>query len=260
MIVSQSDLSKGPTLLILGGTTEARVLAQQVDAAGIAAIYSYAGRTALPEPLPVPTRIGGFGGPEGLASYLQTTGITHVVDATHPFASIMSRNAVEACRATGLPLVALTRPAWAPLDSDIWVRAPDMERAVAALDTEPQRIFLAIGRKEVGRFAARPQHHYLLRLVDPPRTPPPLPNHDIVIAKGPFSVEGDLELLRAHKIGLVVSKNSGGSGARAKIDAARMLGLPVLMIDRPEIPERHEVHSVAEVLDWIAHSGTDRGV
>ncbi len=253
-------MSTGPTLLILGGTTEARALAQDVAAAGIAAIYSYAGRTALPEPLPVPTRIGGFGGPEGLAAYLAASGITHVIDATHPFASIMSRNAVVACEATGRPLLALTRPAWEPTETDIWVRAPDMERAVAALDTEPQRIFLAIGRKEVGLFAARPQHHYLLRLVDAPRTPPPLPDHEIVLAKGPFDLDGDLALLRDHRIGLVVSKNSGGSGAEAKIAAARTLGLPVLMVDRPKMPERAEVHSVAEVMNWIAHSGTERGV
>lgn len=246
--------------MILGGTTEARALAQSVAEADFAAIYSYAGRTVSPEPLPVPTRIGGFGGAEGLARYIRDSGITHIIDATHPFARIMSRNAALACVETGVPLIALTRPAWTPVNGDIWVHAPDMESAVDALDTEPQRIFLAIGRKEVGQFAARPQHHYLLRLVDPPRTPPPLPDHHIVLDKGPFDLESDTALLQNHRIGLIVSKNSGGEGARAKLDAARALGLPVLMIDRPEMPERVEVTSVREVMAWLTHPGTERGV
>lgn len=246
--------------MILGGTTEARALAQTMAEADIAAIYSYAGRTRSPEPMPVPTRIGGFGGPEGLATYVRDSGITHIVDATHPFAQIMSRNAVAASAETGVPLIALTRPAWTQVDGDVWVRAPDMESAVAALDTEPQRIFLAIGRKDVGQFAARPQHHYLLRLVDSPRTAPPLPDHHIVLDKGPFDTKSDIALMQTHRIGLIVSKNSGGDGARAKLDAARALGLPVLMIDRPKLPHRLEMHNVRDVMAWLAHSGTERGV
>ena len=253
-------MSKGPTLLILGGTTEARDLAEQVAQAGIPALYSYAGRTAEPEGLPIPTRIGGFGGTDGLATYLEETGITHIVDATHPFAKTISRNAVLASDRTGVPLIALTRPEWEAAEGDVWINAPDMHVAVAALDTEPQRIFLAIGRKEIGLFATKPQHFYLLRLVDAPSTPPPFPNHEVVVAKGPFNEADDLALLQQHQIGLVVAKNSGGDGARAKIDAARRLGLPILMIDRPTLPERREAHSVRDVLDWVTHTGTERGV
>lgn len=210
--------------------------------------------------MPLPTRIGGFGGPEGLARYIRETGITHVVDATHPFAVQMSLNAIDACRITETPLVALTRAAWRAVDGDVWIHAPDMAGAVAALDTDPQRVFLAIGRKDIGRFRAQPQHHYLLRLVDPPHSAPPLPNHDIIVDKGPFTEASDQALLAEHRIDLVVSKNSGGSGARAKIDAARTLGLPVLMVDRPPLPDRDEVHEIGAVLDWLGHSGTERGV
>ncbi len=253
-------MSKGPTLLILGGTSEARALANAVSEAGIDALYSYAGRTASPVTLPIPTRVGGFGGAEGLAGYIRQVGFTHVVDATHPFAAKMSHNAAAACEANGTPLIALVRPPWQPELEDIWIHAPDMESAVASLATDPQRVFLAIGKKEVVRFKAQPQHHYLLRVVDPPKSPPPLPNHEIVVARGPFDIESDRRLLEQHEIGLVISKNAGGAGAYAKIAAARQLGLPVVMIDRPDLPERREVGSVADVLDWIAHSGTDLGV
>lgn len=259
-MVSQLAVSTGPTLLILGGTTEARALAHAVADAGLKAIYSYAGRTVMPEPLPVPTRIGGFGGPDGLADYITQNDITQVIDATHPFAQIMSQNAILATARLRRPILALTRPPWTAGVRDNWIHAPDMESAVAALDTEPQRIFLAIGRKEIGQFAKRPQHHYLLRLVDPPKSAPPLPHHDIIVDKGPFTEDNDRALLQRHKIGLVVSKNSGGSGARAKLDAARMLGLAVLMIDRPRLPRRREVHSVAEVMEWLGHFNTDLGV
>jgi precorrin-6A/cobalt-precorrin-6A reductase len=259
-IVSHLPVTTGPTLLILGGTTEARALAEKVSEAGVPSIYSYAGRTAEPVTLPIPTRIGGFGGEDGLATYLRQTGITHVIDATHPFAEIISRNAVNACARAGVPLIGFTRPAWEPEDGDTWINAPDLHVAVAALDTEPQRIFLAIGRKEIGLFATKPQHFYLLRLVDAPKTPPPFPNHEVVVAKGPFDAGEDLALLREHRIGLIVAKNSGGDGARAKIVAARKLGVPILMIDRPALPDRHETHVLGEVLEWISHTGTDRGV
>lgn len=249
-------MSKNTTLLILGGTTESRALAQRISETGIKALYSYAGRTASPIPVPIPTRIGGFGGTEGLAEYLKDTGITHVVDATHPFAQTMSEQAAQACNETGTPMIALTRPAWTEGPEDIWTRVPDMDRAVATLSTESQRIFLAIGRQEVARFARYPQHYYLMRMVDVPDDPIPLPNHGILEARGPFTYEDDLALLDVHKIGLVISKNSGGDGARAKIDAARALGIPVLMIDRPKPPERRVVTSVDEVMEWLGHEVT----
>lgn len=253
-------MSKAPILLILGGTSGGRTLAYEVADAGIDALYSYAGRTASPESLPIPTRIGGFGGIAAMADYIAQAGITHVVDATHPFADTISRNAIEACRLAGVPLIALVRPPWKPEDGDTWIDAPDMDHAVAALKIDPLRVFLAIGRTEIDRFEECPQHHYLLRLVDPPAAPPPFPSYEIVVGKGPFDLEGDIELLKSHRIDLVVSKNSGGSGARAKIDAARALDIPVLMIERPTLPGRPETSSPDEVLDWVLHSGSDRGV
>lgn len=221
---------------------------------------SFAGRVARPLRQPLPRRVGGFGGVEGLRAYLRGQAITHVVDATHPFAAQMSRNAVAACAAEGVPLVALTRPAWDEVPGDDWTRVPDISGAVAALDRAPVSVMLAIGRMHLAEFAGLPQHHYLLRLVDPPREPPPFPRHEVVVDRGPFDPARDRELMEAHGIELVVSKDAGGTGAYAKIAAARAIGLPVIMIDRPPQPGRAEVHDVAGALDWVAHAGTDLGV
>lgn len=205
-------------------------------------------------------RVGGFGGVAGLAEYLRREGISHVVDATHPFAAQMSRNAIAACDLTGLPLIALERPAWAPGSGDTWQRVADIEAAVAALPDAPARVFLAIGKQTLAPFAARPQHHYLLRLVDPPEAALPLPQTTVVIARGPFDAAGDTALLQAHGIGHIVAKNAGGAGAEAKLTAARALRLPVILIDRPALPPRPVAATVAEVMGWLVHTGTERGV
>ncbi len=248
-----------PNLLILGGTTEANALAKSVAERGIAAIYSYAGRVVTPRPQPLPVRVGGFGGVEGLVHYIRDHAISHVIDATHPFAAGMSGNAVAACQKSGIPLAALTRPAWQPRSGDRWQNVPDISSAVKALGGPARRIFLAVGRMHLADFAAQPQHHYLLRLVDEPDSLP-LPHCDVVVSRGPFSVEDDRALIAHHQSELIVSKNAGGTGARAKLDAARSLGLPVLMIDRPVLPQRTELSSVAQVLDWLDHSGVNLGV
>lgn len=238
-------------LLVLGGTTEASALAHALAEAQIPATLSYMGRVAQPKPQPIPVRIGGFGGVPGLVAYLRTQQITHVVDATHPFAAQMSTNAVHACHEIGVPLIALTRPAWHATEGDRWHQVPDMTAAIAALAGPAQNIMLAIGRMHLAEFAAQPQHHYLLRLVDPPRETPPLLQHTVVVDRGPFSAEADRALMESHTIDLVVSKNAGGTGSISKLLAARALGLPVLMIDRPTLPPRHEVHTPQQVLDWI---------
>ncbi|QCO57869.1 cobalt-precorrin-6A reductase (plasmid) [Pseudorhodobacter turbinis] len=247
-------------LLILGGTTEAAALCRRIAALGLPATVSLAGRVAAPAPLALPQRVGGFGGAKGLAEYIRTHRITHLIDATHPFAANISANAVEASAVTRIPLVALTRPAWQPQPQDNWQVVPDMPAAVAALDRLSARVFLAVGRMHLADFAAHPQHFYLLRLIDPPQTPLPFPHHHALISRGPFTEAADMALLTDHRIDLIVSKNSGGSGAIAKIAAARALGLPVLMIDRPAIPPRAEVSSVDDVLAWLAHFGIDLGV
>lgn len=247
-------------VLLLGGTTEASLLARALADAGLQAVFSYAGRTGSPVAQPLPMRVGGFGGVAGLVDYLQREGISHVVDATHPFAAQMSRNAIAACDQTGHPLIALERPAWAPGAGDQWQTVADIEAAVAALPAAPAKVFLAIGKQTLAPFAARPQHHYLLRLVDPPEEALPLPQTTVVIARGPFDAAGDTVLLQTHGISYIVAKNAGGAGAEAKLTAARALRLPVILIDRPALPPRRVAATVAEVMDWLAHAGTERGV
>ena len=225
-------------------------MAQAIAKAGLSGVYSYAGRTEAPMGQPIHMRVGGFGGVAGLCAYLQAEGITHVIDATHPFAAQMSSNAVAACAATGAPLIALERAPWMPGEGDRWTHVEDIQAAVAALAGPPQRVFLAIGRQHIDAFAAQPQHRYLLRLVDEPTGPLPFPA-EVVVARGPFDVAGDTTLMRDHGTEVVVAKNAGGKGAVAKIAAARALGLPVVMIDRPVIPPRPVVHGVAAVMAWL---------
>jgi precorrin-6A/cobalt-precorrin-6A reductase len=238
--------------LVLGGTADASALAAALARARIDAVYSYGGRTRAPAAQPLPTRIGGFGGVSGLADYLRRESITHVIDATHPFAAGMSRNAIAACAETGTPLLALERAPWTRTSGDEWTEIADVEAAVAALPDGPTNVFLAIGRQHIAPFATRPQHVYTLRLVDPPEAPLPLPA-EVIVSRGPFTLRDEVEMLRARRIAWIVARNSGGDGARAKIDAARLLGLPVIMIARPDLPERRRVDSVAEVMDWLGH-------
>ncbi|MGB7321290.1 MAG: cobalt-precorrin-6A reductase [Albidovulum sp.] len=240
-------------VLLLGGTAEASALARKLSAAGIDAVFSYAGRTNSPVEQPLPTRIGGFGGVDGLAVYLKAEQITHVVDATHPFAAVMSTNAIAACAATDTPLCAFERAPWVADEGDDWTHVPDIDAAIAALPEEPAHVFLAIGRQHIAAFAVKPWHQYLLRLVDRPVGKPPLPGADVIVARGPFTEEGDLHLLKSRRVNLIVAKNSGGSGARAKLDAARALHLPVILIDRPVLPARTTAHSSAEVMRWLGH-------
>ncbi|ULK96901.1 cobalt-precorrin-6A reductase [Bradyrhizobium sp. I71] len=239
--------------LILGGTADASLLAAEIARAGIGAVYSYGGRTRAPADQPLPTRIGGFGGASGLADYIRRESITHVIDATHPFAAEMSRNAVEACAETGAPLIALERAPWTRAPGDKWIETRDVNAAVAALPDAPTNVFLAIGRQHIAPFASKPQHAYTLRFVDPPEAPLPFAA-DVIVSRGPFTLPSELEMLRARGIVWIVARNSGGDGARAKIDAARTLGLPVVMITRPQLPERLRVEKVADVMQWLGHS------
>jgi precorrin-6A/cobalt-precorrin-6A reductase len=239
--------------LILGGTSDANQLADAIAHARIDAIYSYAGRTQNPVAQSLPARTGGFGGAAGLIEFIKAARITHVVDATHPFATEMSRHAVAACGALALPLIALERAPWTRVEGDRWIEVESIDAAVDALPEARTRVFLAIGRQHLAPFAAKPQHGYTLRFVDPPDGKLPLPDPDIIVSRGPFTLEGDLELMRARNIAWVVARNSGGAGARAKIDAARALDLPVVMIARPAPPERRRVERVEEVLAWLGH-------
>jgi precorrin-6A/cobalt-precorrin-6A reductase len=239
--------------LILGGTSEAHSLADAVAGAGFEATYSYAGRTRAPPDQKLPIRVGGFGGATGLAEYIHRKAITHVVDATHPFAAEISRNAVIACATTGAELIALEREPWVKAPGDNWIEVADIASAVMALPVERARVFLAIGRQHIAPFGAKPQHAYTLRFVDSPDGPLPLPDAEVIVSRGPFALAGELEMMRSRRIEWIVARNSGGNGARAKIDAARELGLPVVMLKRPELPDRKRTESVAEVMQWLGH-------
>ncbi|HEY9096862.1 MAG TPA: cobalt-precorrin-6A reductase [Hydrogenophaga sp.] len=257
-----------PRILLLGGTTEASRLAQALSASGAEAVFSYAGRTESPLAQPLPTRVGGFGGAQGLTAYLRREGITHVVDATHPFATQMSEHAVQACQATGIPLLALERPPWQAEAGDQWKRVPDMAAAVAAvaalaaLPEQPIRVFLAIGRQQVQPFLDHTRHWYLLRLVDPGFELPEA-RGAVVLDRGPFTVENDLALMAHHGITHVVAKDAGGEGAQAKLAAARQRGCPVVLIERPPVPPRPSVATVAQAMQWLGlphAAATERGV
>jgi precorrin-6A/cobalt-precorrin-6A reductase len=252
-------------ILVLGGTLEASALALALAELGEHAVLSYAGRVAQPKAQPIAVRVGGFGGVPGLVRYLRDEGVTHLVDATHPFAAQMSGNAIAACTQAGVPLLALTRAPWQPGPGDRWTKVVDLAAAVAALSGPPQRVMLALGRMHLATFAAQPQHHYILRLVDAPDSLSPfLPQHTAIVSRGPFDVAGDAALMREHRVDVVVCKNAGGTGAQAKLHAARGLGLPVVMVARPLIPARQEVTRVDQVLQWLSHSDissrAERGV
>jgi precorrin-6A/cobalt-precorrin-6A reductase len=249
-------------ILILGGTTEARALAATLASrSDLAVTASLAGRTESIAEHAVPVRIGGFGGAAGLAEYLRKEKIDALVDATHPYAAIISQNAAEAAKAAGVPLLALRRPPWASVTGDRWTEVDDVTAAVAALGSQPRRVFLALGRKEIAPFATAPQHFYLVRSVDPVEMAGP--NVGYVVERGPFSLEGDRALLQRHRIDVIVSRNSGGSAAYGKIAAARELGVEVILLRRPVLPDVSSVESVEAVVEWLDHAGarsTERGV
>ena len=251
-------------ILILGGTAEARALAECLaHRSDLIVTLSLAGRTALPARQPVPVRVGGFGGVEGLADYLRTERVDVLIDVTHPYAGVISANAAHAAQAAGVRLLALRRPSWPSVPGDRWIEVADVAGAVDALGGAPRRVFLAIGRKELAPFMRAPQHYYLIRSVDPVDPPLAVPRAAYVIARGPFSEDHDRALLRAHNIDVVVAKNSGGTGTYGKIAAARLLGLPVIMPARPRPPEVSAVETVEDALAWLDHvcaPCADRGV
>jgi precorrin-6A/cobalt-precorrin-6A reductase len=238
-------------LLLLGGSTEANRLASRLSRhAQIKATLSLAGRTTNPAAATLPTRRGGFGGIEGLSRYLMEERIDVVVDATHPFAAQMSRNAAAACAIARIPLALFTRPPWKDQSGDTWIEVSDSMEAAAALGPSLKRVFLAVGRQQLAAFRDLP-HHFLVRTIDPPSLET-LPRFaEILLAKGPFSVAEEIDLMRRHAIDILVSKNSGGGATVAKIEAARSLGLPVVMIQRPPVHGQTAFYDVEEALAWI---------
>lgn len=247
-------------VLILGGTTEARRLAEAlaqdpVHASSYRVTNSLAGRVAAPVLPPGETRIGGFGGVAGLAGWIAAHGVTHVVDATHPFAERMSFHAAEAEALTGVPVLALRRPGWSPGPGDAWTFADDLAGAAAVLPSLGGRAFLTTGRTGLHVFAGLTDTWFLVRSVDPPQGPVP-PRLETVLARGPFGLEEERELLARHRIDVLVTKDSGGGATAPKLTAAREAGIPVLVVRRPPVPEGvARAESVEEALRWLGGEG-----
>ena len=222
----------------------------------VAAILSLAGATAEPAPAPIPQRIGGFGGAESLAAFLAREHIDAVVDATHPFASRISANAVAACGATRTPLVVFSRPPWTREPGDRWIEVAAMDDAVPALGTQRKTVFLTQGRLQLAAFARAPQHRYIVRAIDRPADIDALPDHKLILARGPFTIRDELELMKHEGIEMLVTKNSGGRATYAKIEAARALEIEVIVVRRPPAPEAETLHDLDAVMAWIAaHRG-----
>ena len=237
-------------VLILGGTTEGSAIARAL--AGhprIRPVLSLAGRTRAPVLPAVPGRRGGFGGANGLAAYLCDEAMAALIDATHPFAARMQVNAAAAAAMAGVPRVKLVRPEWAPAPGDDWTGVPDMHAAAQALGPVPRRVFLTVGQQELAPFLAAPWHEYLVRSVEPPATLPA--NARSITARGPFGLADELRLLRAERIDVLVTKNSGGEATAAKLAACRELGVPVVMVRRPPVVAGPAVTDVPAALEWL---------
>jgi precorrin-6A/cobalt-precorrin-6A reductase len=241
-------------ILILGGTGEAREIAGVLVTAGADVISSLAGRVRQPRLPEGPVRIGGFGGADGLAAFLREERITHVVDATHPFAGAITANAARAATDADVPLLVLRRPGW---DADpSWENVADISAAAGAVARWPGKdVFLTTGRRDLAAFAADDSHRFLVRTVDPPDGPVP-PRMTLILDRGPYTVEGESALMREHRVGLLVTKNSGGPMTAAKLTAARDLGVHVVMVARPPLPPGSTaVATVPEALRWLGADG-----
>jgi precorrin-6A/cobalt-precorrin-6A reductase len=221
------------------------------DKSDVAAILSLAGATADPAPTPMTRRIGGFGGVEGLAAFLVRERIDAVVDATHPFASRISANALAACRATATPLVVFTRPPWTREPDDRWIEVATMDDAVDALGTQQRTVFLTQGRLQLASFARAPQHRYIVRTIDRPAEIDALPDCKLILARGPFLLADELALMQRERIEALVTKNSGGRATYAKIEATRALKIEVVVVRQPRAPEAKILHDLDVVLAWI---------
>jgi precorrin-6A/cobalt-precorrin-6A reductase len=254
---------KGMRVLLLGGTSEASKLARLLAGRpNLDCLLSFAGRTKTPLAPPVPFRIGGFGGIDGLVAFLAAQEIDLLVDATHPFAEQMSQNAEAAAKRAGIPLVVVQRPPWTREPGDQWIEVADMAQAAQAIGAAARRVFLTIGRLQLAAFEAAPQHSYLIRTIETAEVAPNLPSYRVIPGLGPFSQDDEDRLLREERIEVLVTKNSGGEATRAKILAARNLGLPVVMVQRPNGSSNGAFHDPAEALDFIldhCHASAPRG-
>lgn len=237
-------------VLILGGSTEAsEITGALAGRADVDVRLSLAGRTAAPIDHAVPTRIGGFGGVDGLADYLRAERIGVLVDATHPFAVQISRHAEVAAQTAGVALIKVGRPAWRSQPGDRWTEVEDMAAAVASLGAAARRVFLTIGRLQLAAFAKAPQHFYLVRTIDHVGGDHGLPNAAFIAARGPFDAAAERRLMQEHRIEALITKNSGGSAAAGKLFAARDLGIPVILVRRASTDDRCGVSEAIAMID-----------
>lgn len=240
-------------ILILGGTQEGYALAERLaDVSGLEVISSLAGRTQSPRRPKGQMRVGGFGGADGLARYLREEKIAHLINATHPFADQISANAVAAAATAQVPLLRLLRPGWQAQADDRWIMAADIAEAASLCRREGGRIFLTTGSNDLAAFAGIHNAHFVVRVVDAPES---VPLHDcaIITARGPFSLADELALMAEHHVNLLVTKNSGGDATSAKLEAARKLGLPVVMVERPRIALEPQSPVATDVEAAVAH-------
>jgi precorrin-6A/cobalt-precorrin-6A reductase len=200
---------------------------------------------------------------EGLVDYIRVERIAALIDATHPYAAIISANAARAAELTGVPILALHRAVWRPVAGDRWIEVDDTQAAVQAIGSAPRRVLVTLGRKDLSAFSAAPQHHYVVRSVDAVDPQLPVPHVFYIAARGPFAQEEERRLMQQHGIEIIVSRNSGGDASYGKIAAARALNLPVIMLRRPQLPQLPAVERLEDVVTWLDHalaSSTARGV
>ena len=238
-------------ILVLGGTGEARRLADLMVTAGLDVVTALAGKVTRPRLPRGEVRIGEFGGAEGLAHWLRENAVSAVIDATDPFADEISTDAVHAAAETGTPLLRLHRPPWTERPGDEWIRVPDTRTAAQVVAERFRRPMLTVGKQGASEFAGDTRGSYLIRCSEPP--PGPLPHrYLLVLDRGPFGEDSERTLMSRHRIDVLVTRNSGGDSSAAKLAAARDLRIPVVMVDRPEAPPAPEtVHSVDEAARWL---------
>ncbi|KAB7616115.1 cobalt-precorrin-6A reductase [Amylibacter sp. SFDW26] len=236
------------TRLVLAGTSDARLLLERMDTTDV--IASLAGATRAPADLPCETRIGGFGGADGFRDYLQKAGITAVIDATHPFAAQMTHTAATVCQSLDIPHMILQRPEWVAGETDDW-------RFVERIDDIPNiipqgaTVFLGTGRQTLDQFSCLKGRHLLARVIDEPTKPFPHKDGSFLVGTPPFSIAEEVALFKERGIEWLVVKNAGGEKSKSKLDAAAQLGLPVVMINRPKLPDATVLGTVDEALHWV---------
>ena len=253
-------------ILILGGSSEAFTLAEKLEKhPDFKAISSLAGRTSIPRKPAGAYRTGGFGGVEGLAKYITDENIDAILDATHPFAAKITNNASLAANQARCPIIHINRPQWQKQKNDNWVEFNTMQEAAEEIEQTQSPCLLTIGRLELSAFIERTDIQFLCRAIEPPKNTDPIKqsnrnpkneddwpeNFKFLYAKGPYNYEDEHSLFTKHKIKSIVTKNSGGEKAKAKLDVARDLNIPVIMIKRPKLPTGHFVETTMDALNWL---------